>query len=246
MMLEGESSWGLCFPLCLFLPGTVVFLFFFYFSLPGCSSVLMLSLRVYHGQEHTAWQSGEKTQGFPLYLCSQQGITLLLCPGSKPFAAGSSSQDGSSLQGRGIFLLPPPQQVCVQASLFMPAHFMCFAVGSHRLLQGRMSPSATLTKAATVWKYNHLSSCLPLYYLVWWNIVSYEVYIFLMALRILISFLYLLLLIELLFWISLEYDLLLTKRVLFRKSATGKKGYLKPKCKYIYNTLNEKKSTNCI
>lgn len=152
---------------------------FFFFSLLVCSSVLVHSLRLYHGQEHTAWQSGEKTQGFPLYLRSQQGITLLLCPGSKPFAAGSSSQDGSSLQGRGIFLLPPPQQVCVQASLFMPAHFMCFAVGSHRLPWGRMSPSDTLTKAATVWKYNHLSSCLPLFYLVWWNIVSYEAVSFL-------------------------------------------------------------------
>lgn len=133
------------------------FLFIFLLSSCVCCSVLVLSLRLYHGQEHTVWQSGEKTQGFPLYLCSQQGITLLLCPGSKPFAASSSSQDGSSLQGRGIFPLPPPQQVCVQASLFMSAHFMCFAVGSHRLPRGRMSPSAALTKAATVQKYNHLS-----------------------------------------------------------------------------------------
>lgn len=136
-----------------FFPG----LFFFLFFLFLCVALSWCSRYAFTTDKSTGpGKVGRKTQGFPLYLCSQQGITLLLCPGSKPFAAGSSSQDGSSLQGWGIFLLPPPQQACVQASLFMLAHFMCFAVGSHRLPRGRMSPSSNLTKAATVWKYNHL------------------------------------------------------------------------------------------
>lgn len=100
MMLEGGVTLGTLLPaLSLFSQDYVLF-----FSLPVCSSVLVLSLRLWHGQERTAWQSlGGETTGFPLYLCGQQGIKPLLCPGSKPSTGGSSSQDGSSLQGRGGF-----------------------------------------------------------------------------------------------------------------------------------------------
>lgn len=142
---SGESRWGLLFLLC------QVCVFF-----SSCSPVLMRSLPSKRGQERT---SREKKEGFPLYRCSQQGIMLLFCPGSKPFAAGWSSQDGSSLQGQGIFPFPPSSTcacVCVQPSLFMPAHFICFAVGTHRLPWGRTSPQRSPTKAATIWKHNYL------------------------------------------------------------------------------------------
>lgn len=97
---------------------------------------------------HSCAKSRGKEDCLP-YLCSQQGIMLFFCPGSKPRTAGWVSQDGSSIQGLGICPLPTVWMCeCVQPWLFMPAHFICFAVGNHRLPRGRISPHCSLTIAA--------------------------------------------------------------------------------------------------
>lgn len=135
----------------------------------SCSSVLIRSLPSKHGQERTAGPSREKKECFPLYRCSQQGIMLLFCPGSKPFAAGWSSQDGSSLQGQGIS--PPPAHVHVCAC---SPHRSCLRTSSVLLLElidyheGGRLPSAPWQKlpqyGSIITFLSHLSPFIPCHF----------------------------------------------------------------------------------
>lgn len=127
-MLAGSHAGDFSSYFVSFLPGL-------YFLFSSCSPVLMRPLPSKRRQERAAGLSREKKEGFPLYRCSQQGIMLLFCPGSKPFAAGWSSQDGSSLQGQGDFPIPPPpcspHCSCLRTSSVLLLELIDYHEGGH-------------------------------------------------------------------------------------------------------------------
>lgn len=103
--------------------------------------------------ERTAVPKKLGKDGFPPYLYCQQGIMLFFCSGSKPFYCRLDQPRWVFSAGPGD--IPITHCVDVWVQLLMPAHFICFAVGNHRLLKGKISPHCSLTIAATTWNYNY-------------------------------------------------------------------------------------------